>query len=73
MQLERRDVPTVLVIEDIFETAARSLAKTLGLGDIPMVVVPQPKPGQTAEDRADLVSRVVEEAARGLLESSMQS
>ena len=73
MQLERRDVPTVLVVEDIFETAARSLAKTLGLGDMPMVVVPQPKPGQTAEARADLVNRVVEESARGLMKSARQS
>ena len=66
VELEKRGIPSVIITEGIFQAAAQSLARTLGLPDLPLVVVPQPKGGMTHQDKVDLVKRITPQIFKGL-------
>lgn len=61
--LERRGIPTVVVAHHTFAFAAATQAKTMGLPDLPLAVMPRPEPTWTADDIArvvaDLTTQVV--------------
>jgi len=49
--LERRGIPTVTIVWDNFEAAARTQATLQDAADLALVVVPHRKGGETAEDQ----------------------
>jgi len=49
-KLRNRGVPAVAVAFDTFLVAARDQAKAMAMPDIPIVVIPHLKAGETAED-----------------------
>jgi hypothetical protein len=49
--LERRGIPTVTIVWDNFEQAARQQAQLQDLPDLELVVVPYRKGGETTEDQ----------------------
>jgi len=49
VELQKRKVPQVTICHDVFERAARQQAASLGYGNLPIVVVPQPKPHETPD------------------------
>ena len=50
-RLRKRGIPTVAVVWDIFEHAARAMARLQGVPDLPIVVVPQVLVGESNEDQ----------------------
>ena len=67
--LERQGVPTVLVVTEVFEHAARAQAVQAGMPDLPILVVPHRIGWQTdsalAEMTEALLPSVVERLTRG--------
>ncbi len=53
--LERRGIPTVTFVTEPFVAAARAVARSLGLGDLPLVVIPH---DYLVEDDADVAARL---------------
>jgi hypothetical protein len=49
--LEKRGIPTVTVVWDNFEAAARTQAKLQGVPDLELVVIPHRKGGETEDDQ----------------------
>jgi hypothetical protein len=49
--LEKRGVPTVTIVWDNFETAARTQARLQGVPDLRLVVVPRRQGGETDDDQ----------------------
>ena len=49
-KLWKRGVPAVAVTLDTFLVAAQDQAKAMAMPDIPLVVIPHLKAGETAED-----------------------
>lgn len=50
VRLERKGVPTVALVHDRFEVAARTQARILGLPSAKIVILPEGTPGETPED-----------------------
>jgi hypothetical protein len=48
--LERRGVPTVLFVTEVFEAAARAQAAQAGMPELPIVVIPHRVGWQTEEE-----------------------
>lgn len=48
--LERQSLPTITVVQDRFETAARLHARARGMPDLPMLIEPAPKGGNIGGD-----------------------
>ena len=42
MQAQKRGLPTVTIVTEQFVSLARSLSRSMGYPDLPMVVVPHP-------------------------------
>lgn len=67
--LEKRGVPTVLVVTEVFEHAARAQAIQAGMPDLPILVVPHRIGWQTEaaleEMTEELLPRVVKSLLRG--------
>ena len=50
VELERRGVPSVTVIHDLFESAGRAQARALGLADLQFAVVGRTNAWETPEE-----------------------
>ena len=50
VRLERKGIPTVALVHDRFEVAARTQARILGLPSARIVILPEGKPGETTQD-----------------------
>ena len=65
MVLEKAGIPTVTVCSNRFEVLARATAKGLGMADLPLVIVPHPIGGISAEEvtaKADgILDKVIKE------------
>jgi hypothetical protein len=48
--LEKSGIPTVTVCSNRFEVLAKATAKGLGMPDLPLVIVPHPIGGISAEE-----------------------
>ena len=65
--LEKRGIPTVTIVWDNFENAARMQARLQNVPDLALVVIPHRKGGETADDQrrnaeaalADVVARLL--------------
>jgi len=60
--LHKLGIPVVGVTHDLFESAARAMAKAAGVPDLPIVTTPRPRQGSAVEEMllqdATLVDRV---------------
>lgn len=65
VEVLKNGIPTVLVCQEIFESAARNLSRALGFPDLPLIVVEQPKGWQTHEDE----HRKAQESIRGVVDA----
>ncbi len=65
--LERKGIPTLAISHDRFEAAARGQAEVLGLKDVALLVVPQPRPGEGPEAQRRSAEVVFDEAIRALV------
>ncbi|OGA35309.1 MAG: hypothetical protein A3G80_07635 [Betaproteobacteria bacterium RIFCSPLOWO2_12_FULL_62_13b] len=50
VRLERKGIPTVVLVHDRFEVAAKSQARILGLPSAKIVILREGLPGETAEE-----------------------
>lgn len=50
IEIEKRGVPTLTIVHDTFETAAKMHAEILGLAEVPLLVEPTPKSGSATTD-----------------------
>ncbi|MBI4504998.1 MAG: hypothetical protein HY691_05645 [Chloroflexi bacterium] len=64
--LERQGIPTVVVAHHTFAFAAATQAKTMGLADLPLVVMPRPEPTWTADEIARVVIDLAKHVAPAL-------
>ena len=65
-RLESLGIPTVAVVTDVFQTAARAQASALGRPDFDAVYVPHPIQDQNPEEIAARAETVVAELAARL-------
>lgn len=65
-KLWKRGVPAVAVTLDTFLAAAQDQAKAMAMPDIPLVVIPHLKAGETAEDFSQRAQAAFSEIARHL-------
>jgi hypothetical protein len=68
IRLEQEGIPTVVVVHDVFEEAARRQAASGGIPDLRMIVFPQPPPQEDddhARASAEVVARSLEKAVGG--------
>ena len=61
VNLERMGIPSVVVVVQQFTTAARAVARTQGMPDLPMVVVPQDYLGEDDTIVRERVESVLDE------------
>lgn len=66
IQLEKLGKPTVTIIQDRFEKAARLHAKAGGLSEIAFVIEPAPEQGSVARDVEGLVKENMPVIVRAL-------
>ena len=64
--LEEAGVPSVLIVDDVYESIGRATAKLLGYPDLRVIVIPQPKPGKVQVEQKELVGRVLREVESNL-------
>jgi hypothetical protein len=61
--LERRGIPSVVIVHDLFESAARAQLAASGIPDLPVIATPRPRQGSEFEEMLehdpDLVERVM--------------
>lgn len=67
VDLERSGMPTLLLAHDRFFNTATALAAQLGMPDLNILTVSQPRPWHTAQERLAEVESIVENAARALV------
>ncbi len=60
----RKGIPTVLVAHDRFESAAKAQAKSLGVPDLPMLIIPQPMPYGTKAEEEQKATNSIETITR---------
>lgn len=65
-KLWKRGVPTVAVTLDTFLVAAQDQAKAMAMPDIPLVVIPHLRAGETAEDFSQRAETAFAEIVRHL-------
>ena len=65
--LEKRGIPTTVVVHDNFERAARTQARTMGLADLPLAVMPRPQVTWDEDRRRAVVAVLYETVKAGLL------
>ena len=65
--LERRGIPTVTIVWDNFENAARTQARLQRLPGLALVVVPHRKGGETAEDQRRKAEAALPDVVAGQL------
>ena len=65
--LETRGVPATVVAHDTFEKAARTQAKTMGLPDLPIAVMPRPRPDWDDAKKDEVLTDLVEQVKEGLI------
>ena len=65
--LEKRGIPTTVVVHDNFERAARTQARTMGLPDLPLAVMPRPRVTWTEEQKWAELAALYERVKEGLL------
>lgn len=66
MGLERQGIPTITICWERFEPAARAQAKAMGMPSLPLVIVLEPRPWITDEQKQQAVDRAVETVIRAL-------
>jgi hypothetical protein len=64
--LERRGVPTVLFVTEVFEVAARAQAKQAGMPNLPIIVIPHRVGWQSEEEVRASAEEVLPEVLRRL-------
>jgi hypothetical protein len=57
VEVERRGKPTVTIVHDAFERAARLHARALGMPDLPLLVEPAPRGGTINFEVKELARR----------------
>ncbi len=65
--LEKRGIPTTVVVHDNFERAARTQARTMGLPDLPLAVMPRPRVTWTEDQKRAELAALYERVKDGLL------
>ena len=65
--LEKRGIHTVTIVWDTFEKAARIAARVQGVPDIKLVITPNRKGTDTAEDQKAKARAAMPEIAKALL------
>jgi alkylation response protein AidB-like acyl-CoA dehydrogenase len=50
-RLRKRGIHTVAIVWDVFEGAARAMAKLQGIPDLPILVIPQMAVGEDEDDQ----------------------
>jgi hypothetical protein len=69
VEIERRGKPTITVVHDAFEKAARLHARALGMADLPLLIEPTPKGGTISFDVEELADRKLAEVLAALTAS----
>ncbi len=59
VEIERQGKPTVTIVHDAFERAARLHARALGLPDLPLLVEPTPRGGTISFDVEDFAQEAI--------------
>ncbi len=49
MELEKKGIPTATICTDIFASLAREEAETLGIPELPIVIIPHPLGGESPD------------------------
>lgn len=57
VELEKRGIPTLSVIQDRFEREARAVARMLGMPDLPMIIEPSADAGYMGSRDASVLLR----------------
>jgi hypothetical protein len=61
--MELRGIPTVVIVHDLFESAAHAQLAAAGIPDLPVIATPRPRQGsefeEMLENDPDLVERVM--------------
>ncbi|HSE06137.1 MAG TPA: hypothetical protein VLK35_18460 [Methylomirabilota bacterium] len=65
--LEMRGIPTVTIVWDNFENAARMQARLQRTPDLALVVIPHRKGGETADDQRRKAEAALADVVAGLL------
>jgi len=66
VEIERRGTPTITIVHDAFERAARLHARALGMPHLPLLVEPTPRGGTISFDVREMARQKVEEVVRAL-------
>jgi len=66
--LEKRGVPTVTIVWDNFENAARTQARLQGVPDLRLVVIPHRHGGETDDDQRRKAEAALETVVGNLVE-----
>ena len=64
--MERRGVPAVSFCTDSFAPLASTEARGMGLGGLPLMVVPHPNATRTPEELDRLAAQVLDDVVEGL-------
>ncbi len=59
VEIERQGKPTITIVHDAFERAARLHARALGLPDLPLLVEPTPRGGTISFDVDDVAEKPI--------------
>lgn len=55
--IERRGKPTITIVHDVFERAARLYARALGMPELPLLVEPTPRGGTISFEVKELAQQ----------------
>lgn len=66
VEIERRGKPTVTIVHDVFERAARLHARALGMPELPLLVEPTPRGGTINFDVKELARQKLDDVIRAL-------
>ena len=67
INLERKDIPAVVLVHDRFEKAARAQAKISGLSSLKIVAIPEGIPGESPAELPVKIDRLWDEIIGALV------
>jgi hypothetical protein len=72
VSLEKRGVPSVALVHDRFEAAAKSQAKILNLISVKLVAIPEPHPGEAESEMSARIDSFWDEIIGALVRPKLK-
>lgn len=68
IEIEKRGIPTVTIVHDVFASVAALHARVLGLSDIPTVIEPAPESGVVSDRIEEFADETYQQLLAALLD-----